>query len=166
MPADIYLKFEEPKVEGESQDEELKGQIECASWNWGESQPSVTHTPTGLTAGRVQVSDMSISKLLDKSSPKLMEHCATGKTFGKVTLVQRKAVGKSQLLKEFITITLETVLIASYSISGTDGGGTPIESITLHFVKFKFEYKVDNKGTLTAAGEFSVDLAKAKVAAG
>lgn len=165
MPADIFLKFESPKVEGESQDAELKGQVECLSWAWGESQDATITANKGLAAGRVNVSEMSISKRIDRSSPKLFLHCATGATFGKVTLVQRKAVGKEQHQKAFITITLETVMITSYQVSGSDGAGTPMESISLKFVKIKYDYKVDDKGTLTSAGEESLDLAQAKAGA-
>lgn len=165
MPADIYLKFEGPDVKGESQDAQLKDQIECVSWSWGETQTGSAHHGSGVTANRVEVHDMTIAKFVDKSSPQLMLKCALGQTFKKVILSVRKAVGEKKHQQPFIIITMETVLISGYSISGSDGGHAPSENVSLNFSKITYDYKVqDDKGTLTSAGAVTLDVTKAEAA--
>ncbi|HEV2522871.1 MAG TPA: type VI secretion system tube protein Hcp [Candidatus Acidoferrales bacterium] len=165
MAADILLKLEGPDLKGESQDASLKDQIEVLSWQWGVSQPGNAHSGSGVVVGRAAVSDLSISKLVDKSSPQLMLKCALGQTFNKAILSVRKAVGEKKSQQPFVIITLETVLIAGYAISGSDGAGTPTESVTLNFAKITYDYKVqDSKGTLTSAGAVTYDANKAESA--
>src|ERR1700676_2975502 len=98
MAADIFLHFASPDLKGESTDTQLKDQIELMSWSWGESQSGSHRGTSGAAAGRVDMQDLSVTKLVDKSSPQLMLKCALGQHFGKVTLSVRKAVGdkKSQ----------------------------------------------------------------------
>lgn len=163
MAADIFLKLEGPDLKGESQDASLKDQIEIMSWSWGESQSGNAHHGSGTVAGRVAVQDLNIIKLVDKSSPQLMLKCALGQTFNKAILSVRKAVGEKKSQQPFVIITLETVLISGYSISGSDGAGTPTENVSLNFAKITYDYKVqDTKGTLTSAGAVTFDVNKAE----
>ena len=84
----------------------------------------------GGGAGKVGVHDISITKEVDKASPKLSLACADGTHFKKVTITLRKA-GKT-----YLTYNLTDVLISSVQISGSGGGqDVPLESISLNFTK-------------------------------
>ena len=95
-----------------------------------------THaTGGGGGAGKVSVHDLSITKEVDKASPKLSLACATGTHFKKVTITLRKA-GKT-----YLTYNLTDVLISSVQVSGSGGGqAVPLESISLNFTKIALQY--------------------------
>ncbi len=85
-----------------------------------------THaTGGGGGAGKVSVHDISITKEVDKASPKLSLACANGTHIKKATITLRKAG------KVYLTYTLTDVLISSVQFSGSGGGeDVPMESIT------------------------------------
>lgn len=128
---DYFLKLD--GIDGESTDRAHKGELDVLSFSWGVSNQG-SSTGGGGGAGKVSVHDISITKSVDKSSPKLMVHCATGKHIKSATLtVRRSANREGRNGVEYLVITLEDCLISSYQISG-DGGGTA-EKIELSFSK-------------------------------
>ncbi len=105
---------------------------------------SRTGTGGGGGTGKVQVHDISITKYVDKASPKLALACANGKHYSTAKITVRKA-GRGQ--QEFLTYKLSDVLISSYQSGGSGGGkgATPTESLTLNFKKISVEYKPQTK---------------------
>ena len=94
------------------------------------------HGTGGGGAGKVSFHDLSITKVLDKSSVTLQQACASGKHFPKVTLVVRKAGGQP-----YLEYTLSDVLVASYQLESVGGGDKPpLEQITLNFGALKIKY--------------------------
>ena len=95
-----------------------------------------THaTGGGGGAGKVGVHDLSITKKVDKASPKLSLACAAGTHFKKVTITLRRAG------KIYLTYNLTDVLISSVQVSGSGAGqDVPLESISLNFAKIAFQY--------------------------
>ena len=83
---DAFLKIN--GIEGESQDDKHKNQIEILSFSWGANQTATGAASSGgaRAAERVNQSDFSIVKSLDKASPKLFLHCCNGKHIPDVTL--------------------------------------------------------------------------------
>jgi Type VI secretion system effector, Hcp len=67
---------------------------------------------SGGASGKVAVHDIQITKLTDKSSPKLFLACVNGQHFKKATLIVRKAGGKQ------VVYTLTDVLIAAAQSTG------------------------------------------------
>ncbi len=132
----MFLKIGD--VKGESKDTKHKNEIDLISWNWGMSNPGSMHTGGGGGAGKVNVSDISLTKAIDKASPVLMALCCDGKVHPKAEIVMRKASGKNAL--EYYKLLLEDVLITSVSAGGS-GGDTSSENVTLNFAKFKVEYQ-------------------------
>jgi type VI secretion system Hcp family effector len=94
----------------------------------------------GGSAGKVSVHDISITKKVDKASPAFFRACVSGAHYKKVTITMRKAGGDpSSSGKPFVKFTLTDVLISSYQLVPSSGGGAgPQESATLHFAKFEF----------------------------
>jgi type VI secretion system secreted protein Hcp len=129
---DYFLKLD--GIDGESTDDRHKGQIEIESFSWGASNPSTLSGGGGGGAGKVQMQDIHFTKTIDKSSPKLFEAVATGKHIKKAVLMGRGPSGN-----EFLVLTLEDVLISSYSQAGNQGT-LPVDSFSINFAKIEYKY--------------------------
>ena len=145
MAVDMFLKLD--GVDGESVDVKYEKWIEVLSFSWGISDGSkLTNAPgKAPSARRAQVSDLSITKYLDTSSPKLFEKCCEGEHIGGATLVMRKA-GEKPL--EFYKIKLEDVLISSVQNGGA-GGGVATELVTFSFASSLIS-AADAKGSFSS----------------
>jgi type VI secretion system secreted protein Hcp len=159
--SDYFFKMGDLK--GESQDAGHKGEISVNSWNFGCRQPGASAVAgAGAGAGKVQFSDIEVTKYLDSATPKIMAACASGQHFADATLVCRKA-GGTQV--EYFTVKLTNVLISSYeTVSNFEGSGSgtqfkdalPVDKFTLNFAKIDLTYVAQDekgqKGASTMAG--------------
>jgi hypothetical protein len=93
--------------------------------------PGAKATGGGGGAGKVAVHDLQIVKYVDKSSPKLASSCLAGTHFKTVTIDLLKS-GKTHP-----RYTLSSVVVSSYGISPSSGGGTPQETVTFNFDKIQ-----------------------------
>lgn len=152
---------------GESQDNTRADTIDVLSWSWGMTQSGTTHLGPGAGSGKVAVADISFTKYVDKATPVLMKHCASGKHLENATLYVYKAAGDSPL--EYFKLEMETVLVSSYQTGGGgDGLDRIVESVSLNFRTFKVTY-TQQDATGAAAGSVPIgwDIAKnAEVSAG
>ena len=141
---DIFMEMD--GVEGESQDKSHKGEIDVMSWSWGMSHSGTGGAGGGGGAGKVNVQDLNFTKKVDKSTPDLMMHVATGKHIKEVKMTVRKA-GKEGKPQEYLIITMKDVLVTSYGVSGGSSDDRPVENVTLNFAEVKVEYQeYDDKG--------------------
>ena len=74
MAVDMFMKID--TVEGEAQDSKHKKEIDVLSWSWGLSNAGSAHSGGGAGAGKVNVQDLSFTKWVDSSSPKLALACS------------------------------------------------------------------------------------------
>jgi type VI secretion system secreted protein Hcp len=161
MAADIFLKID--GIQGESKDDKHKNEIELLAWSWAQTQTGSASSGGGMGAGKVEMHDITFTKQVDKATPKLISSCAKGDHIPKAEMVMRKAGGEQ---KEYLKINLEDVMVSSYSTSGSGGGDTPTENISLTFGKITVEYfEQDNKGTMTSAGKAGWDVKANKAVA-
>jgi type VI secretion system secreted protein Hcp len=137
--ADMYAFLELEGIEGESQDSQFKKKIELDSFNWGVSNNSSFSKGTGAGIGKGQIHDISCTKASDKASLLLFQRAVEGKhiTRGKISLL--KLSGETKI--PYLEIELTSVVVTSFDISAHGSGALPVESFTLHFVKFKASYK-------------------------
>src|SRR5579863_8462653 len=112
MAIDSFLKL--GTLKGESVVKGFEDQIQLLSWGWGMTQSGTTHTASGGGAGKVDVSDLQISKHVDAASPMLALACCKGTHYDTATLTMRKAGGTAL---EYVTITLTDLIVTSYSVS-------------------------------------------------
>jgi type VI secretion system secreted protein Hcp len=136
-------------IPGESQDDNsaYNNKIEIDGWNFGSSQTGMSQTGTGRVGGKVSVSDFHFTKHADKSSPKLMEYCATGQHIDKVLMTARRTGEDAGDLTPYLKITLTDVIVSSYSTNGSNGDvGLPAESISFNFSQVDKEYVPQDKG--------------------
>jgi type VI secretion system secreted protein Hcp len=156
MAVDMFLKLD--GIKGESSDSKHKGEIDIESFSWGMAQSGSGHRSSGSGSGKVDIADITIQKVVDKSSPSLMLACANGKHVAKGTITVRKA-GENPL--DYLTIDLENVFVSNYHTSGAHTDDVPTETVTLNFVKMKLEYWTQtDKGAKGENANFSWDVAQ------
>lgn len=137
MAADVYLQIE--GIKGESQDEKHRDWIEVASIDWGVAQPTAgtVSTAGGHTISRAVFDAVRFTKVVDLSSPKLMELCAQGKTLPKAKLEFFRADGSGPV--KYYEVLLENVLISANKKSFA-GSGLLLDQFTLHFSRIVEKY--------------------------
>jgi type VI secretion system secreted protein Hcp len=147
MAVDMFMKID--TVDGESRDKVHKKEIDVLAWSWGISNSGSAHVGGGAGAGKANVQDISFTKWVDSSTPKLLLACCDGKHFANATLVVRKAGEKPV---EYIKIKVEEVLITSISTGGSGGEDRLTENVTLNYAKVSVDYvPQDEKGAAGTA---------------
>ena len=130
---DMFLKIE--GVEGESKDKDHGKEIDVLSLLWSNA---VQSPRTGGGAEKSSPSDLlSVTKYVDKATPKLFESLATGKHIAEAKLVVRKAGGSPV---EYLKYTLKDIMVSSYSTGGSGGEDRPTESVSFSYGKVEVEY--------------------------
>ncbi len=90
---------------------------------------------SGGGTGNVAVHDIQLTKVFDKTSPKLAEVCLSGKHFKKVTIELAKHG------KVYLRYTLSSVTVASYGLTSTSSKDKlPQDNVTLSFAKMQIQY--------------------------
>jgi type VI secretion system secreted protein Hcp len=146
-------------IKGESGATKHKEHIEIMSWSWGATNPT-TIVGMGMSAGKVSVSDLSFTKRVDKSSPKLLELCVTGKHVKQATLYCSKQTG-GKTPEDFLTIKLQEVYVSSYQVGGSHHEDVGTESLSLSYGVIDYDYKEQKPdGTLIDSGEVVYDVRK------
>jgi type VI secretion system secreted protein Hcp len=150
MAYDAFLKLD--GITGESQKDGHKGEIDVMSFSWGASNSSSVGTGTGASTGKVSVSDFSIMKTTDSSSPVLFQKCCDGSVIatGVVTLQKQGGSGGPQ---QYLVYNFTNVYVTSIQWSGSGGAGdSPMESASFCFEKCTVDYTPqDDPGTAGSA---------------
>jgi type VI secretion system secreted protein Hcp len=154
MAGEMFLKLDQ--VPGESADRRHRDEIDVLSWAWGLAQSASTHSGGGGGVGKVTVNDLTFTKLLDIASPLLLRLCCNGRHVPKAVLTVRSS-GATPV--EYLTITLDEVIVSSVTVAAADGHGRPAENVTLNFARFHFAYaRQRSDGTLDAPVKAEWDI--------
>ncbi len=157
MAFDAFLKIE--GLPGESTDSKHKEWIEVLSFTLGVTQPQSGSQSTAgsLTAERAQFTDLTITKALDKASPKLNLHCANGEHFPSVTLELCRAGGDKQ---PYMQYKFTNVSVSSVHVGGSGKGEQlPVEEISLNYGQIEWSYTklgMDGKPSGNVATKWSL----------
>lgn len=137
MAFDAYLKLE--GVEGEATRKNYEKQIFLDSFSWGAHNPR-SPVGSGAGAGRVEISNFTVSKKTDKSSPKLFQACCAGKHFPKATLTLLKAGGENPV--DYLKYDFTELFVGDIQWSGATNGGddTPQETVGFSFGSVQITY--------------------------
>jgi type VI secretion system secreted protein Hcp len=156
MAVDFFLKLD--GIQGESQNEKFKNQIQLLSWNWGAANVSSVSGTGGSGAGKADLTDFNFMTYFDKSTPKFFKNLTEGthiKT-GSMSAVKSGAKGAP-----YLTVNFQEIFITSVQISGA--GENPSVSISFTYNEMKIEYKEqDNAGNLTSTGAVTYNLKENK----
>lgn len=147
MAYDSFLKL--AGIDGESQKDKHTSEIELLSFSWGASNPTSAAHGTGMSAGKVAISDFSIMKVTDKASPTLFKACCSGQHIPTATVTLQKSTGGTTG-EVYLQYDFSEVYVSSIQWSGSSGGDDkPTESVSFAFGQVKISYKPqDEKGAL------------------
>jgi len=156
---DFFLKID--GIPGESTDFAHKGEIQVASWSWGETNSGhATATGAGgATAGRVSVQDFHFTSKISKASPKLMAASVGGTIIKEavLTAVRRGAEDKGDF--PFLKYTMDTILVSGVAQAANPNDLIPEDTVSLNFAKIAVEYKEQKQdGTLGETVTFTFNV--------
>lgn len=126
MAVDCFLKLD--TVEGESEDDAHCGEIDLLSWSFSATQTGTSHAGGGAGTGRVDFTDLTITKKADRASPTLFYLCCKGTHLVEGQITVRKAGGDAL---EYMIVKLEEVFITGYRTNGSDGQDQLVEEISI-----------------------------------
>ena len=135
--------------------------IDILSFSFGASQTAVIGVGSSGSesrSGRASLHDISIMKVVDKTSPLLFDDCVTGNYLKKVDIIYDKPMGDSQ--EDYYKIHLEDALITSIQHSGSNEN--PVESVTFAYSKIKVSYNPEKDGSLQGFIDKGFDVLKLK----
>jgi type VI secretion system secreted protein Hcp len=138
MPTDVNPQIDE--IKNELKDSARKGWIGRSSVHRGIMQPLSTCSSSngGHPAKRYQLDDIVFDKIVDLSSPILMQTCAIGKIIPKMKLEFMRTDGDSMPIQH-VEIELENVLIDPVT-PGIEAVSLLPENVCLKLVKVKWRY--------------------------
>jgi len=146
---DMFIKIE--GVDGESTDSGHRDEIDVLAWSWGMTRGGAAKGASRRPPG-TELSDLSLTKYLDKATPGLLQACANGKVLPKATLTVRKAGSRGL---EYLVIELTGVMVTAVDTGGSGGDDRLTEEIRLNFTEIKMTYTPQRAdGSPGAAQEF------------
>src|SRR6185369_9280899 len=154
MAVNAYLYVD--GVEGPSTSK--TGCIDVLSFSWGVSQTSVYGAGASgkeAKAGRADFSNLTIMKVLDKTTALLADHCASGDILKEVYILYDKPVGDKQ--QDYFRVYLKDAIITSVQLSAAREN--PTESVSFAFQAVEVAYRPEkDDGTLDGALSKGYDL--------
>ncbi|MFQ6551457.1 Hcp family type VI secretion system effector [Aestuariibius insulae] len=159
MAVDIFLELSN-NIKGESQDATYKDCIDVLAWNAGMTNSGTTHMGGGAGSGKVNVSDLSLTKYVDLASTDLRRKCCDGTHIERAKLIVRKSGGDAPV--EYEIWRFETLMTSSYQTGGSKDGLDRIqENLTLNFRRFHTTYTIqDENGVAGASQSYGWDIAE------
>ena len=156
----IYVEYE--GIKGNVTADGYKDHISVQSLQFGVGR-GISMEPGNLSnreATRPTISEVTMTKPADTSATALFKEAVTGSSGKKVTI--KFVQSGADKVVEFMTYTLEDVLVSGYSVSA-DGESDPMESISLSFSKIMVNYNDYDKTNKSANPQrVGYDLTTAK----
>ena len=154
----IYVNYDGIPGEATQQDHTKWIDVLSLSWGVGRGISTVSGSTNNREASEPSVSEVSIVKMFDASSPKLFTESCTGNA-GKTVKIDLTTTGSPGVT--YCTYTLTNALVSSYSVS--TGGDRPTESISISFTKMEFKFTpYDDKNKAGTPVTVSYDMATTK----
>lgn len=153
----IFLKLD--GVPGSSTDEAFKDQIELSSFQWGAGLGVGSARGGDRTTSEPSVSEITATKVIDKSSELLFKNLLMGETLDK-GVISFVAASKGESVA-YAVLEIEKVIISGYSQSS--GGDLPSESVSFNFAKFDWSFTGRDAEHGGSATHLIYDLAANKV---
>ena len=116
--------------------------VSSMQWGVGRAISSSVGTSADREASKPSISEVSVTKIMDQSSPLIFTEACVGK--GKKVTVDLCTTG-TESIDTYMSYELEDCMISGYSVSS--GGDRPSESISLSFTKMNMKFTpYDDKG--------------------
>ena len=151
MAVDLFLKID--GIQGESQKDNHKNEIDIISFDFGAVQHGSFHTGgAGGGSGKAEISDIRVQKQVDKASPLLFQACTLGTHIKNVLIYSQKA-GNGGSPLTYYAIRMEDVMISDVHNSGAASGDSIMESITFNCARVSFDYQPQAANGAAAGGK-------------
>jgi len=148
--ADMFIKFS--GVEGESQQQSLKGWIELQSFSMSSAAAGSTKVGGGSGVGKPSIHGVNFTTVAGKHTPLIAQKYFKGEHFDKVEVKFIKQAGQDEA-KTYYHLTMEHVFVTSMQ-NGKSDGSLGSESMSLTAETYEQEYWAQNeKGALTSVGK-------------
>jgi type VI secretion system secreted protein Hcp len=154
----IYMSF--GKFEGDVTTSGFEKWIELSSFQWGVGRGigSAMSGQASRESSIPSVSEVVVTKRMDKSSPKLWEDSVGGKLNSTVKIAfTTTSEGET---KKFLEYEFTNTGLSGYSISS--GGDMPTESLSLNFTKVEWSLTSMDPAVSGSPDKQGYDLTKAK----
>lgn len=141
-------------IQGESTSSTHTQEIEISSFSFGASNSAVRSAAGSPKGGKPTVSEITVTKQIDKSSPALYSALVNSQKINTAEITLSKSTGGGKP-EDYVTITLTNVYITSIQTGSSKDlppnqkGG---ETVTLNYQKIEFAYKIQLTSGLLAAG--------------
>jgi type VI secretion system secreted protein Hcp len=136
----------------------LEKWIECSSFQWGVGR-AIGSSARGLEsreATEPSVSEVVVSKRMDKSSPKLFQDAVAGDL--SVTVKFKFTTTTKDQVDTYLDFELDNTGISGYSVNS--GGDMPTESLSLNFSKVIWSYSGKDAKVSGSPDKVGWDLAQ------
>jgi type VI secretion system secreted protein Hcp len=130
----------------------FEGWHEVLSFSWGESN-SISFGGGGGGIGRVNMQDMSFTKLCGKGSPKLFLNCASGQPIPNVVIAVNSQADPPD--PDVQMYRLSNCFITSYQVGG-DSASLPTESLSVLFARIEFTQFSQTRGGTAESHHWNV----------
>lgn len=149
MASNISIKFD--GLPGDSAATASKEEVELLSYQHEISLPiSFNNASKGTrSVGNVSHTDMKITKMADKATPKLIMSCNSGKIIPKATLTVRTT--KDDATEKVFTYELEKVIVSSVSYNAGVSGEI-LETVKLNYTAITW-----NQGAVNNSAGWSLE---------
>jgi type VI secretion system secreted protein Hcp len=131
-----YIKLGD-EIKGESLEAKHKEWIEIDNFSYSVNQSVSMTKGSGLSSGTADFGAISFSHLVDKTSPLLLQFCASGKTIPEV-IVEALSSGGEPFT--YFKLTLKNAIISSVSPGGAGGDSRLTEGVSIAYEAVILEY--------------------------
>jgi type VI secretion system secreted protein Hcp len=146
-------------IQGESTSSTHPNTIEIDSFSFVMTNTPVRTGSGPQKGGKVSISEVELTKAVDKATSQLCAAVSFGQLFKTATLTWSKSTGGKKP-EDYMTITLTNALVTSVHLTSPGSRGIGVESVSLSFDSIAITYMVQGKdGLLTRTGAWSYSLA-------
>jgi type VI secretion system secreted protein Hcp len=112
--------------------------LEISSWSWGVSNSASAGSGGGGGAGKASLGNLTVTKVVDKASPRLAFLCASGQHIPSVILTVQRPGGSNL---PYFEIKLTDAIVTSVQNSGVGGDNAqPTERVTFDYRRVELKY--------------------------
>jgi type VI secretion system secreted protein Hcp len=151
----IYMQYGTIQGDVTAQGHEHWIELSSLQWGVGRSISSVTVGGAGREASAPHVSEITITKALDSSSPHLFKEALDGEGQTVVIDFVKTATNGQPLV--YLEFTLTNTLVSGFSTSSA--GDRPTESLSLNFTKVTYKSTTQDGAGTNSSVSVTYDLA-------
>lgn len=156
----IYMNYDKKRIKGNVTAEGYQDLIDLHSFSWGVGRGISMEAGAiaNREASRPSISEITISKSMDNSTPGIFKESVSGDSGANVVIEFVQTGAKK--IETYMKYILENCLVSSYSVSaGSDG--KPVENISLSFTKVIMDYcAADATNKSGSSNKIGYDLVK------